>query len=319
MFFKIRKAKQMKYLIMILMPATIFSQTITCPDTLYTNDGKTVPCRILSINELYLAYSTSEEKSHKMELKNLTKIILLERGEIFNKEDGLFYKVSYLNKLLHRRNESAESEKSIRHDHIYRPGDHELLLMPTASTMNKGLSYLSSYELLLLNYNYAVTSRTHIGIFSLFPVTSDFLETFSFGFKQNYLRTDHVQSAFWGSYTIKNPFLSFGNVLSFYSGLQSYHIGIGGFRELEDSNDLELIYMLGTGFQVSQNSTIMLEYTNSGTAIEEDFSGLISIGVRFKGEKIAWDLAGMRPLESSGDLIFIPLVKATIVIGEPDI
>ena len=36
----------------------------------------------------------------------------------------------------------------------YRPGDHELLIMPTAYTMEAGQWYLSDYELFFLNFTF---------------------------------------------------------------------------------------------------------------------------------------------------------------------
>ena len=85
----------------------------------------------------------------------------------------------------------------------FRAGDHELLLMPTAYIMPKGISYFSDYELFFLNYTRAFTSRTHIGIFTLFPITTKFLETITIGFKQNYYRASIFELAFWGTYTPK--------------------------------------------------------------------------------------------------------------------
>jgi hypothetical protein len=41
----------------------------------------------------------------------------------------------------------------------------------------------------------------------------------------------------------------------------------------------------------------------------------MSIGVRFRGGHIAWELGGIRPLEwdSDEDILLFPLLKATIV------
>ena len=57
----------------------------------------------------------------------------------------------------------------------------------------------------------------------------------------------------------------------------------------------------------------MAEYTNFSTAAEDGFNGIISIGFRFIGESVAWELAGVRPLESTGDFVFAPLLKATVL------
>lgn len=66
----------------------------------------------------------------------------------------------------------------------YLPGDNELLIMPTAYTMPVNKSYFSDYEVFLLNYSYALSSSTHLSVFSLFPITKSFYETLTLGIKQ---------------------------------------------------------------------------------------------------------------------------------------
>lgn len=65
----------------------------------------------------------------------------------------------------------------------YQAGDHELAIIPTAYTMEKGQSYITDYELWFLNYSYAISNQTHISAFSLFPISSDFIESVSIGLK----------------------------------------------------------------------------------------------------------------------------------------
>lgn len=195
----------------------------------------------------------------------------------------------------------------------YQVSDHELLLMPTAYTMPKGMSYFSDYELFFLNYTRAFTSRTHVGVFTLFPITSDFLETATVGLKQNYFNTPKVASAFWATYTPKIGGIMIGNVLSLGKRSTSFHIGLSGVTETEEDSDWEFIYMLGLHSMVSDRISILAEYTNFSSFVEEDFNGLISLGVRFRAKKMAWELAGIRPLEATGDLLFLPLLKATVL------
>ena len=73
--------------------------------------------------------------------------------------------------------------------------------------------------------------------------------------------------------------------------------------------------MLGYRLDVSEKIAIIGEYTNFTRAVEEDFGGLLSLGVRFRGENNTWDLAAIRPLESTGDFMFFPLLKATFLIN----
>ena len=193
----------------------------------------------------------------------------------------------------------------------YQVGDHELLLMPTAYTMPKGKSYFSDYELFLLNYSRAVTSRTHVGIFTLFPITEDFLKTVTLGLKQNYFRSPKAESAFWLTFTPDIGSFTVGNVISVGKRATSLHLGISAAFEAED-DEKEFIFMVGFHAATSERVSFIFEYTNFSSFIEEDFNGLFSIGVRFRGDRMAWEIAGIRPLESSEGLLFFPLLKATV-------
>ena len=196
----------------------------------------------------------------------------------------------------------------------YRVGDHELMLMPTAYTMEKGNSYFSDYELFFLNYTYAVSPSTHIGIFTIFPVTKHFLETVTLGAKQQYLNSDFIKAALWSTYTPKVSGFTVGNVFSLGKNSHGFHLGISTASSFEDNTDeWEFIYMLGYKIDISRKLAFMAEYTNLETAIEAGFNGMLTLGIRFQGESTSWDLAGVRPLESTGDFLFFPLLKATFL------
>ncbi len=205
----------------------------------------------------------------------------------------------------------------ISHVHVnaqeYHPGDHELLLMPTAYTMPKGGSYFSDYELFFLNYTIAVTRTTHIGALTLFPITKDFLDYLTLGIKQQYFQNSNFAGAFWGTYTPKNAMGTFGNVFSIGNEALSGHLALSALFNPSNNNKTFFVFMLGVRRGLSEKFSFMLEYTNSGTAIEEGSSGgLLSVGVRFTGESVAWDIAGLKLFEDTGDLLFIPLLKATV-------
>lgn len=193
----------------------------------------------------------------------------------------------------------------------YRNGDHELLIMPTAYTMPEGASYFTDYELFFLNYSYAATSSTHVGAFMLFPIVSEAFETISLGIKQNYYQGEKFAGALFGSYTFKSGFATFGNVFSIGKRKANVHFGIGGIIP-ETGAKAEVLYMIGAKAHTSENFALLGEYTNIQKGFDENFGGLFSIGARFVGETLAWDFGGIRPLEDSGDLIFIPYVKVTV-------
>ncbi|MCF7814114.1 MAG: hypothetical protein K9N09_08565 [Candidatus Cloacimonetes bacterium] len=193
----------------------------------------------------------------------------------------------------------------------YEAGDHDLFLMPTAYTMPKGSKYFSDYELFFLNYAIAPTDRTHLALFTLFPITTDFLNTFSVGVKQNYLRKEKIQSAFWCAFNPESVGLSIGNVLSLGQKKRSIHVGLSALTA-RGADDFEFLYMLGARLG-SERSDFIIEFENTNSLIDSDFSGIMTLGFRFRGKTITWDFAGIRPLfEDMGNLLFIPFLKATV-------
>jgi hypothetical protein len=305
----------MRYLILILLPIVLLAQNPNYSDQLSTKRGDSFECQVLIISDGFVKLIYADNVHSTFEFSAIENLIIAGKGEVLNSKDGLIFDANYLNKFLAKRNgtDIIEPEDGNRHDYL--PGDHELLLMPTAYTMNKGGAYFSDYELFFLNYSFGVSSNTHIGLFSLFPVTGDFVKTLSFGLKQNYLRKEKIQAAVWGSFTPESSATIFGNVFSYDTGSRSIHLGIGGYKNANDGSELELLYMAGINATLSRRVNLMLEYTNASSALENDFSGLMSIGLRFKGENISWDLGGIRPLDSTGGLFMFPLFKATIAFG----
>lgn len=193
----------------------------------------------------------------------------------------------------------------------YTPGDHELIFMPTAYTVPAGHSYFSDYQILFLNYTYAPTNSTHLGIFTLFPITTDFLQSLTFGAKQRVFENEKVACALWGSYTPEGSLGTFGGVTSFGRRKLNGHIGIAAVTTFEEH--VEFIYMLGIKGAISEKTSLLAEYTNSSSALDlADFAGLISLGARFVGDQVAWEIAGIRPLQGAGDIVLIPLLKATV-------
>lgn len=193
----------------------------------------------------------------------------------------------------------------------FKPGDHELMLMPTAYTMPAGNSYFTDYEVVLLNYCYAPGSSTHLGIFTLFPITTDFLESVTLGIKQNVFRSENFSTSFYSSYTPKSGIFSFGNVISIGKPSKSVHASLAYFKG-ENSNDEQWVIMLGGRIDPSENVSLIAEYTNiKNSSWSNDFNGLVTFGVRLRSTNMSWELCGMRPLEDAGDLIMIPLLKAT--------
>lgn len=51
--------------------------------------------------------------------------------------------------------------------------DNSLFFLPTAYTMEQGTHQISSFELLFLQYSYALTPSTHFSAFNMFPITAN--------------------------------------------------------------------------------------------------------------------------------------------------
>lgn len=207
-----------------------------------------------------------------------------------------------------------ESKKDSTLSSSYQPGDHELLLMPTAYTMEKGQSYFEDYELFFINFSMAVTNSTHLSLFSLFPVTTDFLESLSFGAKQNFYHSENISAAAWASYWFKSGTLLAGGVVSLGKKSSSFHLALG-YGQGDSGGDGGTFYLLGYRGDMSRKLSIIAEYGNAAEGFADDFSGLLTIGIRFRSESMAWDLGGIRPLDipADSDLLFLPLLKASVV------
>jgi len=192
--------------------------------------------------------------------------------------------------------------------------------MPTAYTMPAGNSYFEDYELLFLNFTTAVTNRTHIGAFTFFPITPEFLESFTLGVKQNVYASEKFGAAVFGSYTPKAPFGTIGGVVSFGSETTNGHLGYKGiigesnYGENESETGIQgNIVMAGFAHRISSVTKILVEYENA-IAKGNEFNGLLTVGLRFSGASVAWDIAGIRPLASTGALLFLPYLKVIVLL-----
>jgi hypothetical protein len=215
-----------------------------------------------------------------------------------------------LNNLLYSQDNQFQENHGIDSSLMrYIPGDHELMLMPTAYTMEEGSSYFANYELFLLNFVFAPSSSTHIGAFFFFPVTVTFLETFTVGAKQNYFKSDKFQGAVFGTFTLKEQLYSIGNVFSIGDkNIGSLHAGFGYAGA---KNENTFLILLGGRYDFSPKISGIVEYTNTKEFLDQEFKGLITFGIRFRGQSSSWELGGIRPLTDTGKFLFFPLLKGS--------
>jgi hypothetical protein len=192
------------------------------------------------------------------------------------------------------------------------PGDHEILLTSTAFTMKKGQSYFTDYELFFLNYTFAISDRTHLGLFTLFPITSDFIKSFTIGVKQNIIQIDNFAASLSGAFIPETSNFYLGGTMTLGSIRNNLNLSIGSFSESSE-------FLLSLGAQVTMNETtsFLVEYISTDSGISNDVSnGLFTIGIRLRSEAMAWEIGGFRSLNNGGgdsDLILFPILKATIV------
>jgi hypothetical protein len=191
--------------------------------------------------------------------------------------------------------------------------DNSLFFLPTAHTMEKGTHQVSSFELLFLQYSYAITSTTHISAFSMFPITAEAVtNSFSIGLKQRIATLDMFTLSASATYWMEPQVVNLMGIASIGQPSKSFHAGLGSLH-VGDVKVPGLVFMLGTRNQLSERISFMAEYINATQAIEEaDFSGLLTVGVRFHVQDLAFDLGGMRPLgENSGEMLFLPVIRGT--------
>jgi hypothetical protein len=112
----------------------------------------------------------------------------------------------------------------------------------------------------------------------------------------------------YGVFTPKSSSYSIGDVISYGAPKRSFHLSLAYVKYSEQS-DADWVYMLGFRIDPSQNTSIIMEYENANSLVNEDFKGLFTIGVRIRSTHMSWEIAGLRPLGSSGSLLFIPLLK----------
>jgi hypothetical protein len=190
------------------------------------------------------------------------------------------------------------------------PDYNSLLLVPTAETLPKGDIYYRNFELLFNNLGYAVTDYLNISVMAAFPITSE-LRIFSAGAKLRLLSREKspVSIAASASGWFAEDVAVGTTSAIFSAGNRRYSFTLAGnYGWFEDSD--EFFVFLGGDVQVATGLKLLLEYGNSQSAVTEDndFKGLVNIGLRLFWEKVSFTMTGFRPLEDTGDFIAFPLV-----------
>lgn len=194
----------------------------------------------------------------------------------------------------------------------YKPGDHELLIGPTATTMPKGTWYFTSYELLLLNVGYSFTDDFQVGVFSLFPMTSDFVETVSLGAKYRLFENDNFSVGATSAILFEVGVYNVGAVTTYRNNKLTLNANVSYSGKGGEDGGITVIP--GIQYEMSDRFSLLGEYVSlSGTRDITDNVSFFFIGGRWIADKMSFDFGGFRPTDGGGELLLIPYIKGTII------
>ena len=203
------------------------------------------------------------------------------------------------------------------------PNHCSLLFMPSAETNSKGTWYVSDYELVFMNVGYSPIDDLHISTGFLFPIVPEMLTEgpISFGAKLRTISEPYKYNmSIMGSFTtiLDEPnagIITYGAAYNYYlSPATTANFYMGGLTTTETAG-MESIFSFGLAltFRTSESSKFIFEYLNGGMFDDIETKGIMLFGLRFFGEKISADLAGVKFLDISGSepWFFIPLLSLT--------
>jgi len=195
------------------------------------------------------------------------------------------------------------------------PDYNSIMFCPTPATLPKGDFYFRDFELYILNFGWAIRESTSLSLMTHFPVVS-FMDFGSIGFKQRLVdREEHaIGLAVAGSYTFgtediaRDSFLT--GTLVAGGGNRERSVNVALNQAWKEGEETELFVVAGADSRTSRRSKIFVEYMNSTTFIDDDdFNGILNLGIRFFGTDWSFSLSGIRPLENTGSLFLIPMFQ----------
>ena len=207
-------------------------------------------------------------------------------------------------------------EAATRHWNVD-PASNSILLTPTAATLPKGTKYFRSYELFLMNFGVAPSDYLNLAMGTVFPVAGDFIGLMVGGKLRVLDREKYpIGLAIAGSYTILDDLAddslgTVGGVLGIGDARKSVNVSVGGSFFGGSSS---AIFLAGADYQISARTKFVVEFGSSSALLfdEDDFDGLMNIGFRWFGERMAFTLTGFRPLGEADGLFLFPLAVFSI-------
>jgi hypothetical protein len=206
------------------------------------------------------------------------------------------------------------------------PNHCSLLFMPSAETNPKGTWYISDYELLYMNVGYSPTDDLHISTGFLFPIVPEMITEgpLSLGFKFRTLSEPYkMNMSVMGTYTTVLDYpdvglITYGTAFNYYMNPRStVNLYMGGMTTSRTvGTESAISFGLAFTYRSSESSKLIVEYMNGGIFDEFESKGVLLYGIRFFGEKISADLAGIQFVDlitddDSQSWIIIPLVSLT--------
>lgn len=198
------------------------------------------------------------------------------------------------------------------------PDYNTVMLAPTAETLDAGDVYFRNFELFFINVGYAPSDAIDLSAGTLIPVSGDFVLG-TLGAKVRLLSREKapVGLALTASvlYVDDEAFVTVGGVAGIGNRERSLNLAVN--RSEGSGEDSGLWFMLAADARLTNRSKFIIEYGNSTEAIgdddEDDFNGLINVGIRWFGERMSFTLSGIRPLEATGgDFFLFPLAMFSV-------
>ncbi len=200
----------------------------------------------------------------------------------------------------------------------YKPGDRELFLCPTATTLPKDCSSVNCYDLVFLDFSFSPFNHIETGAFSLFPITKGCLKTTTVRTKWNYYTNNQLSSAAYYWWVPHTNAVILGNVASYKNDRTGLHLAPGVGMKLKSLSSL-FVFMCGADYQLGENSKFLVEYL-SVEAWDDDIVGFLTFGWRFtyRGEQKYIEFGGFRPMtnnDEDSELLFLPYIKVSWTWG----
>ena len=285
----------------LLFLSLSFSQNIELKDKVITKNNVSYECKVLYLSKNLVTVILKGGLESDLKISSLNHIFIEGFGDILISTD-------YFNQSIEKFNANRDKPNSLNESE-YLPGDHEILLTSTAYTMPKGKAYFTDYELFFLNLTYAITDKTHLSFFTLFPITDQFLRSLTIGVKQNIFKSDYIAGSVSAAFIPETSNAYLGGTVSLGNIRNNLNVSIGKITDSE-----QIFLSLGTQATISKTASFLAEYISTDTGLSDDItSGLITLGVRLRSETMSWDIGGFRALNDDSDLLLFPILKATIV------